>query len=556
MEELRSDALVLRSRRYIGGGAATIVVSAIAVATGSPIGIGIAVLGGLLGALFIHSGVELRRTGVAIHVYRRLMAALGQGRLEEAGAIVEDVSRSPASKEVLVARVLATVRAMIASARGDFAAAVAAANDAVLLPRRAGRIWDDALHLEARAHRAFGGAVLGASIAEDVDVVTRSPHAVPSQFARVELACAVALARAERKAELAEHLARHAGLLLEHSTPRERALFRALRGYTRTAHGVYRETPRASSEVKLRRWIETVVPAAASFAPGEPATDGPERAPERPPVDPARSVAVIEGRLRDLPPRPRPRWSSYALGIGGAFVWLYVGGMNAVGLILIGLLVVTLVAYALAYGSRGQSAILEAERNMACGRIPLARKELRRVARSGSSLGASAGHHLAILANREGDFGLAMVEVERALALCKAPATFEVTRFFVVPGLLTESAVALAGLDRFEEATRELATLQEGFPEYAHLGVAAFRVRLLCATRRGNAEEASAIAASRTPDLALDFATELLADLALGDRSFEADLASSPMTAAWLRKVTPTAQSAETSTLSNENAPT
>ena len=63
-------------------------------------------------------------------------------------------------------------------------------------------------------------------------------------------------------------------------------------------------------------------------------------------------------------------------------------------------------------------------------------------------------------------------------------------------------------------------------------------------------------AASRTPDLALDFATELLADLALGDRSFEADLASSPMTAAWLRKVTPTAQSAETSTLSNENAPT
>jgi tetratricopeptide (TPR) repeat protein len=555
VEPLRDEALIRRGQRYLYWGGALVLVTASAASTQHPIGYVITGLGAVLGGLFIYSGVEVRRAAIAVPVYRKLVGLVGRGELDEAEKLLDEVRASPAFEETLVARVVTTLRASIANAKGDPSRAVAAADEALALPRRAGRVWDDVLHLEARSHRAFANAVLGNTIAEDVDVISGAKHAVASLIARAELACAVVLAKTEKKSELADHLRQHAGLILGHANPRERALYRALRAWTRASNAVYREAPRPSGDGKLRAWIERVVPAASPFAPNEHEAKGEPT--KLPPVDAARSSAVIAARLAHAPNRPRRRASTFILAVLGFFAFVFAGTLNAVGITIAGLLVLALIAYLRAFGNRGQTAILEAERHIASGRIPLARKDLRRVANAGGSLGASAGHHLAMLANREGDFAAAIEEARQALALCKEPAVLEATRFFVVPGLLAETAVAFAALERFEDADRELAVLREGFPDYGHLASTLFRVQLVSAMRRGDLEGAAALAAARPPDLALDFATELLAELALGDRSFEAELGSHPMTAAWLRKVAPAAYGAgANSTSSYDTAPT
>jgi tetratricopeptide (TPR) repeat protein len=554
VEPLRDEALILRGRRYLYWGGAIVLVTASAASTQHPIGYVIAGLGTVLGGCFIYSGLEVRRAASAVPLYRKLVGLMARGQLEDADKLLDEVSASPAFGETLVARVVTTLRASIANAQGDLSRAVAAANESLALPRRARGVWDDVLHLEARSHRALANAALGHAIAEDVDVIAGSKHALASTLARAELACAIVLARSEKKNELAEHLHQHAGLILGHANPRERALYRALRAWTRASKAVYREAPRPSGDGKLRAWVEKIVPAAAPFAPNEPPRG---EATNLPPVPAARSSAVIAARLAYAPNRPRRRASTFILAVLGFFAFVFAGTLNALGITIAGLLVLALIAYLRAFGNRGQTAILEAERHIAFGRIPLARKELRRVANAGGSLGASAGHHLAMLANREGDFGAAVEEVQQALALCKEPAVLEATRFFVVPGLLAESAVAFAAQGRAEEAERELAILREACPDYGHLAATLFRVQLVSAMRRGDLEGAATLAAARAPDLALDFSTELLADLALGDRSFESELGSNPMTAAWLRRVAPAAYGAATnSTSSNETAPT
>lgn len=208
-----------------------------------------------------------------------------------------------------------------------------------------------------------------------------------------------------------------------------------------------------------------------------------------------------------------------------------------VGLAFLSLLLLALIAYLRVRLARGERSISEAEREEARGNLPAARQLLRGVADRGTSIGAIAGYHLARLANREGDFLGAQREVEAALRLCKPAAALEVTRFFVLPALLAENALALAGLDRFEEAERELMVLREAFPDYVNVAAASLRVRLVIATRRGDLEAAAAVAAERSPELNLDFPTDVLADLAAGDRSLLADLPRATRT--WLEAVAP-----------------
>lgn len=528
------DSLDQRRTKYVAGGAAIAIASLGAIVWGGPLGYGIAAAGTVLGALFAHSGIELRRTGAALPVYTQLVAAMGEGRLDDAAMMIAAFYAEPVAQEPLVRRVLSTVHAALSTARGDFEEARESASEAIAIPRRRDRVWDDVLQLEARSHRALANAVLGGPVADDVEAIDKASNAVSSLLARAVLASAVVLARSEQKKELGEHLAKNATLVLEHAQPAERALFRALRGYARAASiAVYREPPRAAGDGTIRAWIGKIVPAALPFAPSE--HTGANEAAETPIVDDARSAQVrmwrvgsIAGKRRSLRP--------IAVALASLLAMLYLPLEVGAGTVLLGVLLFAVYTYLRAYGAGDQTAILAAERDIALGRTATASKVLRRVARRGSSLGAAAGHRLAVLANREGAFETTLEEVEAALALCKQPGVLEATSSFVIPGLLTENAVALAALQRFDEAEGELETLQQGFPGYALIASARFRVRLLIAVARGDQEAAAAIAATRTPHLALDLGTDLLADHALGDRSFEADLDATPMAAAWLRK--------------------
>lgn len=164
-----------------------------------------------------------------------------------------------------------------------------------------------------------------------------------------------------------------------------------------------------------------------------------------------------------------------------------------------------------------QRRLFAADRAIARGQVPAAREDLLALARGPfPALGAAARYRLAVLANAEGRFLDAVNEADVGIGLCNRGASVKaLTNDLVAPSLLAERAFALAATDRIAEAETELAHLAHGFPSFAQMSRATFRVRLLAAVRKKDLATAARIALSRTPELPLDLKTDLLADAAL-----------------------------------------
>ena len=113
------------------------------------------------------------------------------------------------------------------------------------------------------------------------------------------------LARGDDGEALARHLTANASLVLEHGTPRERALFRALRRMTRSAkRSVYREPdrPREGTPSRLATWVEAIAHDAAAFVDGET-----NERPNAPPIE--EWPPLSEAAPSDIPALERARRS-------------------------------------------------------------------------------------------------------------------------------------------------------------------------------------------------------------------------------------------------------
>jgi hypothetical protein len=184
------------------------------------------------------------------------------------------------------------------------------------------------------------------------------------------------------------------------------------------------------------------------------------------------------------------------------------------------------------------------------GRDPKAAQALfERLARSPTHLIASEAHlALAWLAEREASFDVALAHADTALerAKKKRAGAYDL----LLPQIHATRAFALAALDRKEEARRELALLEKGFPAFFYLERTRVRVELLLLIKNGDIRNAAKLSGARPPDLPISYREEILGEIAemvertsavsrekLDRLRYEID--SDPVLSDWLDVVTP-----------------
>ncbi|MBX3232893.1 MAG: hypothetical protein KIT84_42275 [Labilithrix sp.] len=567
-----SHPLVRTGRNYLIAGALFGVIAPVP----SIVGLGLSpatLLAGLASAFFLWNGRALRTSGIAIPLLTESLSLITKGKLEEAeavpGALPPAVARKP-----MIARAITSQRALIALMRGDTARAEAVATESVALPGGFfTRDWDEVQRTEALATRALARAAQGesAKALEDAAAIEASSHALSSALARASLVRAIVLSRSGDKTALGDHLKAHGSLILEYVMPRERSLARALRAMACVpGKSVYREAARpadqSTEEGSVRSWIGQVAPDAAGYAPREVYVDGGEA--PAPQADPVAMRTIANARAAATPPKRNKMlapWAVIILLLVSVWGWLSPSeqepdvpapasaepssfGIWDFSLGLIAVLVAFVAWWMRRYRSQ-QRRIFAADRDIALGRTDAGRKELLTLSTSPyPALAASARLALAALANKEGRFAEAVIEADLGIALCnKNPTTRALTSDHCAPALLGERALALAAMDRHAEAETELANLTNGFPTYALMSRALFRVRLVAAVRRRDLEAAARIALSRRPEMPLDLKIDLLADVALaasGDpmsaderERIAIELRAMPEVSAWVERV-------------------
>jgi len=552
-------------------------------------GVPVAALLGVAGGLLVWHGSVLRAVGIANAILTESYALLTRGKLDDAERAHAALPASTARNRA-IARALSVQRAQIALARGDSEAALRHANDA-LADRRVGLLTSDGEKVsitEALGLRAVARAALGEvdSVSSDVAEIEASRYARPAPLARARLAQAVVLARRGERPALAEHLAAHAGVILEHVMPRERSLVRALRALARSSgKSVYREAarpgPEATEASAVREWIARVAPDAAAFAPREVFVE----------LD-AAPAAVDPGALRDIAAdrrvaaaRVKERSPALVVGLWVVLVALFLaiwqfltpaapnvadggrddeptvtepravqssGSTSALGTPFLAFAAGLVAAGAvIARGRRYNRAAIAAERALALGDDRTAERIFRAHTKARFALVKASAHlQLAALAVRRGSFGVAIDETDAGIAVIASNTTAKAMGTdAIAPGLIAERAFALAAVGRLAEAETELATMTAAYPSYFRGPRATFGVRLVSAIRRGDLREAARVARSRGSELPLDLRTDLLADVVLAATGeptstdererIDAELRAMPDVATWIDAIAP-----------------
>jgi len=403
------------------------------------------------------------------------------------------------------------------------------------------------LRAASRSVRGMAYAAKGA-VAEanaDADAVEASVDALPEVLARARLIRAVALSKADDRAPLAQYLETNASAILTHACPRERSLYRALRKMcTRPTRSVYREPAEVSAAERdaptaVGSWIAAISPDAARFAEHDTLASSMAEAPLS--VDPA-DVQALDRARATAPQRrgtgrtialwvilvvmlvviwqvlaiPAPTDGSAAASAAAASTsdaegdgsWSY--RLMAIFVGLVAVLLGTLAAS----GAHAARKLSRAIREAAFGDRTKARADLEKLARTTRRLlPAQAELQLAIMAREESAFPDAVSRCSAALAkLGRAqPGATDIA----IPSLMTESAVASAARGQTDEAMAELALLSREHPGFAYLPTSHVRVQLVVAVRRGDLRGGAAAARTRTAQMRIPLAEDLLADLAL-----------------------------------------
>nr|AYM54442.1 hypothetical protein [Phaselicystis flava] len=133
--------------------------------------------------------------------------------------------------------------------------------------------------------------------------------------------------------------------------------------------------------------------------------------------------------------------------------------------------------------------------------------------RNEASTAASAHAQLAALAERRGDLAAALAHTNQGLAKLTTEQLRAAFSDLLVPALIAERAFVFAAAGNAADAAAEIEVLTQGYPSYATLAVARFRVALARKAREGDWAGAARVAAE-TGELAIGPRDELLADLA------------------------------------------
>ena len=510
------------------------------------------------GALSLGIARTLHLRIPAVQIVNTAAQQLTRGNIPETEALLASISPA-AARDSLVARAVATQRALIALYDGRLQDAEAFATLAI--EKRLGilsRSFELPQIASAYAVRAFARAARGdaAAATSDADVAEMSVDATPEVIARARLVRALVASRAAYHEEaFRTYLASNARIVLEHAMPRERALFRALRRMSRSpSRSVYREPARAMDDrapSKLASWIATVAPEAGAYVEGDRLVA--ESVDEMPiesaiPSD-VRALRAARARKSRAAQPGRRRWPTLVLwlvlvsGFVGIWQFLTPSGTTPPGpadtrepswlasfivemvpVVIVALLFVVFTSW----GRRQQRRLSIARRLAALGDRDRAKPALIDLAKGRNGmLAATAGLELARLAAQEADFGEAIARCDAAIARVSGQPLRAVAVDILLPTLMTESAVAMAARGGLDEAAAELDVLGRDFPTYSQLAAAQLRVRLLTAVREGDRNAACAVARSRTASMPLPYREDVLADLVLASRGHlsEEDLA-------------------------------
>ena len=544
----------------------------------------------VVGALLLAREAYRLKVVTPAQVLSASFHALSLGRLGQAEALLDAAERSGSGWALRIADIQ---RAVIQLRRGDLAAARARLDAAIARPLGRLARANAAYQIEgALALRAFVRASLGDAdgARADAAAVRAGPAPAGEALARAALAEAILLENAGDRAGLRDHLARHKGLLLESTHPRERAIVRAYQRMLKvTATSVYREGGKrddaASAEHEepmLADWVAKVAPGTAPFVRvvKQRTGDTPDEAVPRPHAgsEGARR-AVLAARAEGA--RAMPKSTSAGgrvIAIGGAAVGLAALAALAVALIggtsapvapsaphdygWVGGYLVMIAGGATLYAAFGlRRRVRRGARRADLARLgearaALGRGDLEAAARAleplrddaSVAVAAQADLLASIVAERRARFDEMRRSAERGLAriaeaklrggLCDA----------LLPELVAQRAFALALADRADEAEAELASLSGS--AYPYKARDLFRVRLVELTREGRIDVAAALVDGGALDLPLGVRDELLADLVravaapgsagLGELArLKDELRLSPESKAWIEAAAP-----------------
>lgn len=513
----------------------------------------------LFGALMMTLGLRQQRIGPAVMLNNAAHDLLTQGRYDEAMALLDAIPRS--SRGGLVGMAALSQRAYVLFARGDVAGAVAVSAEALaleipLLARSQGRQYQ----LVLRANRALMLAAAGESAMarEEAARVDASPHALPLLKGYAALARAVTFARAGEREALVGELTRSRSSL-DQLSGREAMLARTLARLAAVPSGGAYRAP-ASREGELSpaaRWIVSVVPQAAAFAP-RASVPGPAVDPARLPSASAGArarVAADRALATKRAPSPR-RWLLLAWG-------LLIGAMVVALPMINRAFAVTVSAWVFAIPV-GASIALAVRRNLSLDRtIREARllyaddraaesdAKLERVARSTTHAHAAVALlDLAEHAERRDDLPAALALCDRGLGrLFKSAAVKASMSDILVPSLVASRARLLAAMGRTDEALAELEVIASEHPTFPFATGATLVVRVLVALQLGDRELARELVRTRATDTRLPRHAELLFDLLVGEAGWfeadgereriEAELSAHPGLRSWIERVAP-----------------
>ncbi len=513
----------------------------------------------LFGALMMTLGLRQQRIGPAVMLNNAAHDLLTQGRYDEAMALLDAIPRS--SRGGLVGMAALSQRAYVLFARGDAAGAVAVSAEALalkipLLARSQGRQYQ----LVLQANRALMLAAAGESAAarEEADRVDASPHAMPMLRGYAALARAVTFARAGEREALVGELTRSRSLL-DQLSGREAMLARTLARLAAVpSGGAYRAPASREGELSAAaRWIVSVVPQAAAFAPraSEPgAAVDPARLPS-PSAEARARVAADRVLARKLSPSPR-RWLllAWSLVIGAMVVALPMINRAfsvTISVWVFALPVIASVALAVRRNLALDRTIREARSLYADDRAAESDAKLERAARATTHAHAAVALlDLAEHAERRDDLPTALALCDRGLGrLFKSAAVKASMSDILVPALIAVRARLLAAMGRTDEALAELEVIAAEHPTFPFATGAALVVRVLVALHLGDRELARELVRTRATDTRLPRHAELLFDLLVGEAGWfeadgereriEAELSAHPGLRSWIDRVAP-----------------
>jgi hypothetical protein len=522
----------------LGLGAASALLGAATVALGSTlVGLPLVVFGGL----FVALGVLSRASAGGVPLVNTAFNAMLEGRSADAERLLDEAEGR--WQLAYVRRVIDLHRADIAMRRGQLDVALGHVEAALAKPRGLVARNQAGYHLiGAQATRALVRASTGDVDGARADAREVKAHkdAAPEALARASVAEAIALERSGDRDALAAHLRTERSLLLEYTTPRERAVVRAYQRMLEAPRtSVYRKTASRDEEARhveppIADWIAQVAPSAAPFASRvrvATADGSPEDEAALPPVEPG-LVRLAEERVaskaKTQPVRTRARFVAIWLALILLFVAVFqlispgegspppMIGVDSLVALAGALLVLTLVAATLVAGRNvGQDKRLALAMSALARGDKKAMAEVEAMARSRYRVtAAQACLQLARMAERRSDLETALRRCDEGIeAATHNEATRSLLSSILLPDLVAERAFLLAATGHPDKALAEMAAVAKQFPAFPFMARAELRVGLVLRVRRNDLADAARFARMATEDLPLSLRDETLVDL-------------------------------------------